>query len=179
MDMYRFLGVPAGTVNHIDPQAVQAREKDLGYKIPAAYLALLAIVDGTDESRPYCPGLLDMDGFAGLAALGSIPAGSDHEDWGYPDVGIYFAWTESAGHEALVLNYREIRKNGEPSVWILDQELEEGRLLADTFTEFLEKMHSYYGYPGECDSDDYDDEEHEKTYESLVIKPFSQWENIC
>ncbi|MEV2224836.1 SMI1/KNR4 family protein [Nocardia vinacea] len=41
------------------------------------------------------------------------------QEWGYPDIGIYFADCPSAGHDMIGLDYRS---NGEPSVVHIDSE---------------------------------------------------------
>ena len=159
VDLLRFFSVEAKG-GDVAPGAVEEAEKSLRHKIPEAYLRLLAVKNGDEEWRKFDGRFLRMTGFLSLDDL--VAQRPDFEEWGFPDVGLYFSWTESAGHEALVLNYREIKKTGEPSVWLLDQELETGSLIADTLEEFVEKIVSLQGYPDEESPDhssEYGDDE--------------------
>ncbi len=114
-------------------------EKSLGFKIPNSYVELMKIKNGDDEYHNIGDDMLDMDGFKGIDAL--VEMKYLIEDWGYPNIGIYFAWTESAGHEALLINYRDCIEKGVPSIWLLDQEGEYGRFLAKDFDEFLNQIY--------------------------------------
>jgi hypothetical protein len=60
------------------------------------------------------------------------------EEWGYPDIGIYFADCPSAGHDMLCLDYRECGSDGEPRVVHIDQESDyEITSVADNFEAFI------------------------------------------
>lgn len=165
-----------GEKRSIDPDAVKRAERDLLYKIPAAYLDLISVKDGDNIWRKFDHWFLRMTGFLSLNEL--VKQKEDFSEWGFPDIGIYFSWTESGGHEALLLNYHEIRKNNEPSVWLLDQELETGTLIADTFEEFIERIIKVQGYPDE-DSDDSDDsgEAYATEEGNPEQKEFADWIN--
>lgn len=60
------------------------------------------------------------------------------QEWGYPDIGVYFADCPSAGHDMLALDYRE---PGEPSVVHVDQELDYAvTIVAPNFAAFLDGL---------------------------------------
>jgi len=108
-----------------------------GFRLPAAYVALARMHNGGLLKRN-CHPMDEPTGWAqdhiaihGLYAIGRT---SDHslcgrtgskfwvEEWGYPPIGVYIADTPTAGHEMIVLDYRECGKQGEPRVVYIDQE---------------------------------------------------------
>lgn len=125
-------------------------EAELDVVLPRAYVDLCRIHNGGPLALSAFPSSAatswarDHVGVSSIAAIGRTHANSlcgqlGHrfwvEEWGYPDIGVYFADCPSAGHDALALDYRF---GQEPSVVHVDQEL--GYVvtrLAATFTEFL------------------------------------------
>ena len=115
--------------------AVQSR---LGVTLPASYLALAAIQNGgiprrtahrTTERTSWAT---DHVAISGIYSIGSSKPSSlcGHsgsvfwvKEWGYPDIGVYFADCPSAGHDMLCLDYRTCGPTGEPQVVHVDQEL--------------------------------------------------------
>ncbi|MDR0443210.1 MAG: leucine-rich repeat protein [Treponema sp.] len=148
VDLHRFFGT-SGENKPLVKKAVKKVEKRLEFSIPQAYLELLSVKNGDDQQRKFSQSFKDMTGFFSLVNLETAKEKSILEEAGYPPIGIYFAVTLNAEHEALVMNYREIRKNKEPSIWLLDLKLKTGTLIADTFEEFIEKIVAIQGYPGE------------------------------
>jgi hypothetical protein len=65
-------------------------------------------------------------------------------EWGYPDVGVVVAYTPSAGHEVLMLDYTDCGPRGEPAVVYVD-ERDRGWAavrVAPSFAAFLERLTS-------------------------------------
>lgn len=114
-------------------------EKALGYKLPAAYVALAQSQNGgipkrtnhrTSEPTSWAQ---DHVALTGIYAIGNTKPcslcghfGSQFwmEEWGYPDIGVYFADCPSAGHDMLCLDYRACGPEGEPAVVHVDQEFD-------------------------------------------------------
>jgi hypothetical protein len=112
-------------------ETLDAVEAELGCKLPAAYIALAACQNGgipkksahrTIEPTSWAE---DHIVISGIYSIGSNKAnslcgtfGSKFwvEEWGYPDVGVYFADCPSAGHDMVCLDYRVCGPAGEPSV---------------------------------------------------------------
>lgn len=60
------------------------------------------------------------------------------DEWGYPEIGIYFGDCPSAGHDMICLDYRKNGANGEPHVVHVDQEADYRiTFLAENFAEFI------------------------------------------
>ncbi|WP_230271922.1 SMI1/KNR4 family protein [Rhodopirellula halodulae] len=112
-------------------------ERELGFKIPTSYVALMRTQNG-GISRNSCYRMSEPTSWAedhvaieGIHGIGSEKdcslcgvAGSKFwmEEWGYPAIGIYFGDCPSAGHDMICLDYRECGPDGEPSVVHVDQE---------------------------------------------------------
>ncbi|TOF94568.1 SMI1/KNR4 family protein, partial [Vibrio parahaemolyticus] len=63
------------------------------------------------------------------------------QEWGYPNIGIYFGDCPSAGHDMLCLDYRGCGPNGEPVVVHVDEENDyEITHLANSFEEFVKGL---------------------------------------
>lgn len=57
-----------------------------------------------------------------FSLCGSIGSQFMIEEWGYPEIGIYFADCPSGGHDMICFDYRKNGKNGEPEIVHVDQE---------------------------------------------------------
>ena len=69
---------------------------------------------------------------------GDMGSRSMIDEWGYPDIGVCICDTPSAGHDMVMLDYRECGKNGEPEVVHVDQELDyKITFLAKDFKAFI------------------------------------------
>ncbi|MDR7332693.1 SMI1/KNR4 family protein [Roseateles asaccharophilus] len=114
-------------------------EKRLGYKLPAAYVALAGNQNGgmpiktahrTDAPTSWAQDHVAITGIYSIgwekanSLCGSFGSQFWIEEWGYPDIGIYFADCPSAGHDMLCLDYRSCGPAGDPSVVHVDQEFD-------------------------------------------------------
>jgi hypothetical protein len=137
----------------VSQETLHSIEAELGYRLPVTYVS---------QARTHNGGLLKRNAHAsptpttwaadhvavtGIFAIGrtarSSLCGSFGQplwlqEWGYPDLGVYFADTPSAGHDMIALDYRACGPDGEPSVVHVDQEV--GYVvtqLAATFEDFI------------------------------------------
>ncbi len=122
------------SVSDIDVASV---EKELGYKLPKSYIALMATQNGgipkrtnhrTSERTSWAEDHVAITGIFSIgrdmtcSLCGEFSTSFWVEEWGYPPIGIYFADCPSAGHDMLCLDYRECGPSGEPQVVHVDQE---------------------------------------------------------
>ena len=127
--------------NYVEPPPSEALiasiEAELGYRLPAAFLELARRHNGGIPRRSCFP-MDEPTGWAddhiaisGLYAIGRTAKYSlcgergvtfMQREWGYPPIGIAIADTPSAGHELIMLDYRECGPAGEPQVVHVDQE---------------------------------------------------------
>lgn len=140
-------------------------ETALGYVLPRAYVELMKTQNGgiptRSRHRTKSPTSWSKDHVAitGISAIGFVRSHSlcgDMgqrlwlEEWGYPDIGVYFADCPSAGHDMLCLDYRGCGPRGEPSVVHVDQDLDYAITpVAPTFEAFIRGLESVEAIRGE------------------------------
>jgi hypothetical protein len=134
-------------------EAVAAVERRLGFKLPAAYVELMRFQNGgiprktnhhTKERTTWSE---DHIAIMGIYSIGSEKPcslcgrfGSRFwvEEWGYPEIGVYFADCPSAGHDMVCLDYRACGPAGEPQVVHIDQECDYKIVfVAESFEAFI------------------------------------------
>jgi len=134
-------------------QELASIEEELGYKLPLSYVALMRTQNGGYPARTCFPTTQpnnwadDHIAITGISGIGQAndstlcgSGGSQFwvKEWGYPDIGIYFADCPTAGHQMVALDYRECGPQGEPSVVYVDQEDNYSIIqLAPSFTAFI------------------------------------------
>lgn len=116
---------------------VQDVERRLGFKLPASYVAMMRHQNGgipkrscfpTREATSWAKDHIAVHGFYSIghrkrhSLLGELGGTFMQEDWGYPKFGICICDCPSAGHDMVMLDYREHGPTGEPSVVHVDQE---------------------------------------------------------
>ncbi len=137
----------------VTDEMIEGVEAELGYRLPKAYIKLLRNQNGgiptNTQHRTLQPtswaddhvaisGIYGVDRSVSSSLCGEFNSRFWVEEWGYPDIGIYFADCPSAGHDMICLDYRDCGPSGEPKVVHVDQELEyEITPVADNFEEFI------------------------------------------
>lgn len=112
-------------------------EAELGFKLPAAYVALMRNRNGGLPKRNCVPtseptswsedhaaitGISAIGRTARYSLLGQLGSRFMQREWGYPEFGVCIADCPSAGHDMIMLDYRECGPQGEPQVIHVDQE---------------------------------------------------------
>lgn len=112
-------------------------ESELGYRLPAAYVELCRVRNGGTLQRGCFPttgvhvwaedhvavtGLYAIGRTATWSLLGDLGSPFMQAEWGYPDIGVCFAGTPTAGHSEFMFDYRACGPQGEPAVVVVDQE---------------------------------------------------------
>lgn len=162
--------------NYIEPpptaEVIRQVEKELGYKLPESYIALMQVQNGgfskksafpTSTPTSWADDHIAIEGFLSIgwekmySLCGKLGSRFMMEEWGYPDIGIAICDCPSAGHDMVFLDYRECGPQGEPKVVHIDQEDDYYITpLADSFEEFIR---------GLVDEEDYWDDEDEEEQE--------------
>ncbi len=137
----------------LDAAVIRAVEEELGYKLPASYIEMMSFQNGGIPRRT-CHRTKEPTSWANdhIAISGMYSIGRDRpsslcgqfssrfwgEEWGYPQLGVYFADCPSAGHDMVCLDYTHCGPTGEPRVVHVDQELDyKVVLVAETFELFI------------------------------------------
>ncbi|MEV0251903.1 SMI1/KNR4 family protein [Nocardia sp. NPDC050712] len=118
-----------------DDDLVRSVEDELGVRLPRSYIELARTHNGGYLARSVHPAATpttwaaDHIAVRSMAAIGRTAAyslGGDLgsrfwlREWEYPDIGVYFAYCPSGGHDMIALDYRG---GEEPSVVHVDQEV--------------------------------------------------------
>ena len=121
-------------------EMIARAEQTLGYKMPASYIELLKvqcmISDEFDESW-----LTTIYGIGPTAdTYSSLEERFENwkEEWEYPDIGIPFGETQSAGHDMYFMDFGTVDENGEPRIVLIDNEMDNSvTVVADNLVEFI------------------------------------------
>ena len=133
------------TFGELTDELVSRAEETMGYKLPESYKELLrfknggVINDALDESwLTAIYGIsADPDEFNGLENMFD----NWKNEWEYPDIGIPFGETPSAGHDMFYMDYRVTDENGEPRILRIDNEMDnEVFVVADNLPEFIKMI---------------------------------------
>lgn len=125
-------------------QLIASIEEQLGVRLPDALIALarqrnggrlaltaypMSTPTGWADDYVAATGLFAIGRTSRYSLVGDLGATFFRDEWGYPAWGVGFADTPSAGHELLMLDYRDSGPQGEPRVVHVDQE--RGYLVTD------------------------------------------------
>ena len=134
-------------------------EKELGYRLPESYKALMRIQNGGELKKNTFEGpfqrnwerpLFDVLGIYGVdsskkySLCGQCGNKFWIEEWKYPNIGIAICETSTGGHDMIFLDYSDCGPEGEPCVVHIDQEGDyEITYLADNFKDFIDGLFAY------------------------------------
>lgn len=125
---------------------IRRAEKNLGYKLPESYIELLNVQNGGLIDDKYDESWLTViygigptkDSINGLEEMFE----NWKDEWEYPDIGIPFGETQSAGHDMYYMDYRSVDENGEPRIVRIDNEGDNAvYFVADNLVEFVKMVY--------------------------------------
>jgi SMI1-KNR4 cell-wall len=112
-------------------------EAELEYRLPGSYVALMRVHNGGVPHNTCClapnrttwatdhvavHGIMGIGREKPCSLAGDCGSRFWIDEWGYPDLGVYFADCPSAGHDMIAFDYRDCGRHGEPRVVHIDQE---------------------------------------------------------
>lgn len=129
---------------------------ELGYTLPASYVALMKTQNGgmprltccrTTSATSWAADHIAITGIYGIgrskpsSLCGEFGSKFWIDEWGYPQIGVYFSDCPSAGHDMVCLDYSLCGSQGEPRVVHVDQECDyKITVLAQSFQEFILRL---------------------------------------
>lgn len=130
-------------------EMVGRAQANLGVRLPDAYVEVLRERNGgvpirrcfrTARRTSWAEDHVEISTLLGLGFDRGIDGelGSAYliQEWGYPNIGVVICDTPSAGHDTVMLDYRECGPEGEPRVAYVDED-RSILLLAQNFAEFI------------------------------------------
>ena len=128
-------------------------QAEFGYRFPDAYIALARRHNGgllqrschpMDEATSWADDHIEVSGLHAIGRQARYSLGGEigtrfmQRQWGYPDIGIVIADCPSAGHDLIMLDYRQCGPQGEPQVVHVNQEADYAITpVAPDFTTFI------------------------------------------
>ena len=141
---------------------VASVEEELGYRLPAAYVALMRTHNGGIPRNSCCPaptrttwaedhvavhGIMGIGRTLDYSLAGAVGSHFWTVEWEYPAIGVYFADCPSAGHDMIAFDYRTCGPDGEPQVVHVDQEWDYRiTVLAPDFATFIQSLRPEQDY---------------------------------
>ena len=135
------------------PELIQSIEEELGYKLPTSYMELMKSRNGgapkntafpTTEATSWAEDHIAISSISSIgrdkmySLCGELGSQFMIDEWGYPAIGIVICGCPSAGHDVVMLDYRNCGSQGEPEVIHVDQEDDyKITFLATNFEEFI------------------------------------------
>lgn len=128
--------------DELTDELVSRAEETMGYRLPESYKELLRFRNGGSINSELDECWLaaiygistDPNNFYGLESMYD----NWKNEWEYPDIGIPFGETESAGHDMYYMDFRVTDENGEPRIVRIDNEMDnEVFVVADNLPEFI------------------------------------------
>lgn len=135
-------------------EMVHRAEDFLGFNLPSSYLSLLSERNGgvpirrcyhtsyeTSWAKDYFEirTILGIGHEKGIDSLSGLGSRDLIMEWDYPDIGIVICDTPSGGHDTVMLDYRNVGREGEPAVVYVDEDRVPKRA-AESFGEFVSKL---------------------------------------
>ena len=181
-------------------ELIASVEKELGYKLPAAYIWLMKQHNGgipvntcypCDEPTCWAEDHVAITGIFGIgrekscSLCGELGSQFMIDEWEYPAIGVAICDCPSAGHDMIFLDYRACGPQGEPAVVHVDQENDyKITHLADSFEEFIRGLEHESLYDPEEDVEDLnedvdaDEEETDRTgvFTGFVLLSKGEWD---
>ena len=179
-------------------ELIASVEKELGYKLPAAYIWLMKQHNGgipvntcypCDEPTCWAEDHVAITGIFGIgrekscSLCGELGSQFMIDEWEYPAIGVAICDCPSAGHDMIFLDYRACGPQGEPAVVHVDQENDyKITHLADSFEEFIRGLEHESLYDPDEDvedlEDDADEEEtdHTGVFTGFVLLSKGEWD---
>ena len=133
--------------------AIATVEEALGYKLPPFYIELMRHQNGgllkhtafpTTEPTSWAKDHVAIHSICGIGSshknslCGEFGSQFWIDEWGYPDIGVYFGSCPSAGHDMICMDYRANGPSGEPEIVHVDQEFDyKITFLCDSFRDFV------------------------------------------
>ncbi|MEU2234317.1 SMI1/KNR4 family protein [Streptomyces vietnamensis] len=131
----------------VDAEMIRQAEDVLQVRLPKSYVDLLSMQNGgvlrnrcfpTEFPTSWARDHICVDVIRGVGGEEGVEIVSADmiDEWEYPDIGVVFGVTPSAGHDTVMLDYSECGPLGEPAVAYIDED-RVPRRLASSFAEFV------------------------------------------